>query len=271
MTTSSPVTSPRPRAALEIVPVTFRQAATFIAAHHRHHGPPQGMKFTLGVAHDAGLVGVAVVGRPLARHFDDGRTAEITRTCTDGTPNANSKLYAASWQATRALGYRRLITYTHHRVCRTCDRTEDVHTTDAGTRPGRRIVAPPSGCAHHGCTCPRYESGETGASLRAVGFRATAHLPAHRGWDRPSRHRQPQRHTVPRTRWEICRTPNRTRRTGHRHRGDDPPHASGTATLRTRHPGGHDDKPPADHDQEHAHSARSRGRCCACTADEPRA
>src|SRR5689334_4389572 len=69
--------------ALNIVPVTFRQARAYIAAHHyRHHRPPQGMKFTLGVATKETLVGVAVVGRPIARHLDDGITAEVTRTCT---------------------------------------------------------------------------------------------------------------------------------------------------------------------------------------------
>jgi hypothetical protein len=33
---------------------------------------------------------------------------------TDSTPNACSMLYAACWRAARALGYRRLITYTQH-------------------------------------------------------------------------------------------------------------------------------------------------------------
>lgn len=61
---------------------------------------------------NGGLVGVAVAGRPVARHFDDGLTLEVSRTCTDGTPNANSKLYGAIWRAASALGYRRLITYT---------------------------------------------------------------------------------------------------------------------------------------------------------------
>jgi hypothetical protein len=44
--------------------------------------------------------------------LDDGLTLELTRCCTDGTPHAASKLYAAAWRATRALGYKRLITYT---------------------------------------------------------------------------------------------------------------------------------------------------------------
>ena len=58
------------------------------------------------------LRGVAIVGRPVARAFDDGLTLEVTRTATDGTRNANSMLYASCWAAAKALGFRRLITYT---------------------------------------------------------------------------------------------------------------------------------------------------------------
>jgi hypothetical protein len=54
------------------------------------------------------------VGRPVARHFDDGHAAEVTRTCTLGTRNANSMLLRAAWRAARAMGYRTLITYTQH-------------------------------------------------------------------------------------------------------------------------------------------------------------
>lgn len=97
---------------LTIVPVSFRQASDFVAAVHRHHKPPRGMKFALGVADDGELVGVAMVGRPVARHYDDGLTLEVNRTATDGSANANSMLYGAAWRAAKALGYRRLITYT---------------------------------------------------------------------------------------------------------------------------------------------------------------
>ena len=97
---------------LTIVPVTFRQACQFIETHHRHHRPPRGMKFAIGVTGDDGLVGVATAGRPVARHLDDGVTLEVTRTCTVGEPNANSMLYGAAWRAARAMGYLRLITYT---------------------------------------------------------------------------------------------------------------------------------------------------------------
>lgn len=97
---------------LRIVPVRFADACGFIVEHHRHHGAPIGMKFCLGVAAGDKLVGVAVVGRPVARSYDDGRTLEVNRTATDGTRNANSMLYGAAWRAAKALGYDRLITYT---------------------------------------------------------------------------------------------------------------------------------------------------------------
>ena len=97
---------------LQLVPVTFDEACGFVAMWHRHHHPPVGHKFSLGVADGTTLVGVAMVGRPVARAYDDGRTLEVNRTATDGTRNANSMLYAAAWKVTRNLGYRRLITYT---------------------------------------------------------------------------------------------------------------------------------------------------------------
>jgi hypothetical protein len=98
---------------LTIVPLTFRHACAFVAKHHRHNKPPRGTKFCLGVCDDAGdLRGVAMVGRPVARSFDDGLTAEVNRTCTDGCPNANSALYGAAWRVASAMGYRRLVTYT---------------------------------------------------------------------------------------------------------------------------------------------------------------
>lgn len=99
--------------ALRIVPVRFEDACGFVEMWHRHHAPPVGHKFSIGVADDDDrLVGVAIVGRPVARHYDDGMTLEVTRTATDGTSNANSMLYGAAWQAAKGMGFRRLITYT---------------------------------------------------------------------------------------------------------------------------------------------------------------
>jgi hypothetical protein len=99
--------------ALSIVPITLAEANGFVFQHHRHHRPVPGAKFCVAVAADGiGIVGVAIVGRPVARMIDDGWTLEVNRTCTDGTKNANSMLYGACRRAAWALGYRKLITYT---------------------------------------------------------------------------------------------------------------------------------------------------------------
>lgn len=99
---------------LELRPVTFRQACAFVAEHHRHHKPPRGHKFSIGCVNEDGeLVGVIMVGRPVARHYDDGVTAEVNRSCVlESARNANSMLYGAAWRAAKAMGYQRLITYT---------------------------------------------------------------------------------------------------------------------------------------------------------------
>jgi len=60
---------------------------------------------------DGRLHGVAIVGRPVSRHLDDGLTAEVTRLCTDGLPNACSFLYSACVRIARDMGYEKIITY----------------------------------------------------------------------------------------------------------------------------------------------------------------
>lgn len=98
---------------LQLVPVNWDTARAFCRAWHRHHPkPPPGHLWRHGVAAGDLLVGVALVGRPVARHFDDGRTVEVNRSVTDGYPNANSMLYGAVARAAFALGYRRVVTYT---------------------------------------------------------------------------------------------------------------------------------------------------------------
>jgi hypothetical protein len=93
-------------------PVTIGDAKAFVAAHHRHHKPPQSGLFAVGCSLGGVVVGVAVVGRPVARGLQDGWTAEVTRVATTGERNACSMLYGAAWRAARALGYRKLVTYT---------------------------------------------------------------------------------------------------------------------------------------------------------------
>lgn len=124
---------------LRLVPVSFATACDFVALHHRHHKPPVGHVFSIGVADGDELVGVAMVGRPVARMSDDGLTLEVNRTCVADAHNANSMLYGACARAAFALGYLRLITYT--------------------------------------------QQGESGASLRAAGWRVIAERKPRPGWD----------------------------------------------------------------------------------------
>ena len=97
---------------MRVVPMQFRAARDYVAANHRHRLAPAGGLFAIGAAEGETIVGVVIIGRPVSRHLDDGVTVEVTRLCTDGSRNACSLLYAAARRAARALGYRRLITYT---------------------------------------------------------------------------------------------------------------------------------------------------------------
>lgn len=97
---------------LELVPITLRAAHIFVDDVHRHHKRSQGGLFAVGCSDGEHVVGVAVIARPVARQYQDGWTAEVRRVATNGTHNACSMLYGAAWRACRALGYRRLVTYT---------------------------------------------------------------------------------------------------------------------------------------------------------------
>ena len=98
--------------ALVLRPTSLKDARRFVGRIHRHNKAPQGGLFAVGVECGGALVGVAIVGRPVARGLDDGRTAEVTRVATDGAINACSLLYGAAARAAKALGYDRIITYT---------------------------------------------------------------------------------------------------------------------------------------------------------------
>lgn len=97
---------------MTIVPITYSQAKAYVDANHRHHSASQGCKFCIGILDDSEvLCGVAMCGRPVSRHLDDGYTLEINRVCTDGTRNACSMLYGACVRVAKAMGYKKVITY----------------------------------------------------------------------------------------------------------------------------------------------------------------
>ena len=97
---------------LELRPISFAEASAFVRDNHRHNKPPVGHKFSISVYSDGRLCGVVMVGRPVGRYLDDGVTLEVNRLCTDGTKNACTILYGAAWRAAKALGYKRIFTYT---------------------------------------------------------------------------------------------------------------------------------------------------------------
>lgn len=121
---------------MNLCPMTITEAKAFVAAHHRHHKPPVSGLFAVAAEENGVIIAVAVVGRPVARMLADGYTAEVTRLCSTvaerlangHAPGVCSMLYAAAWRACRALGYRRLVTYTL--------------PEEGGGKPSRRGVAP---------------------------------------------------------------------------------------------------------------------------------
>jgi hypothetical protein len=99
---------------MKIVNLTVANANDFVKEHHRHSKPVQGHKFSIGAVDDnLDLLGVCIVGRPVARKLDDGLTAEITRLCVleDAPKNVCSFLYRAAWRAWSAMGGERIVTY----------------------------------------------------------------------------------------------------------------------------------------------------------------
>lgn len=140
---------------LRLSPITLTEANEFVEDHHRHSVPTIGHRFSLAAAKGDTVVGVAIVGRPIARGLDDGWTLEALRVCTDGTRNACSFLYGAAWRATRALGYRRLVTYT---------RVDEPGTSLIAS--GWRVVAEVSARSWDTPTRPRVDRDERVPRLR---------------------------------------------------------------------------------------------------------
>lgn len=97
---------------LAIKPISLAKANDFVKTLHRHHSEVQGHKFSIAAYDNEKIVGVCIVGRPVSRFLDDGKTLEVTRLCTDGTKNACSILYARAARIAKDMGYEKIITYT---------------------------------------------------------------------------------------------------------------------------------------------------------------
>lgn len=143
-------------------PITLEEANEFVRRHHRHSNPVLGCKFVIGAMVGGGgdchgnIVGVAIVGRPVARELQNDWTCEVTRVCTDGTKNACSFLYAAAWRAAKAMGYRRMVTYT----------TKSESGSSLKALTGWKVVAEVKARSWHTPSRPRVDKHELQERLR---------------------------------------------------------------------------------------------------------
>lgn len=148
---------------MQLRPISIKAASRIVRDWHRHLDAPQGARFALSAWKDGRLVGVALVGNPVARMTmlkgieNDKPEIEVIRVATDGTRNACSFLYSRAKRAAQALGYIKVRTKT----------------------------------------LPE----EGGASLRAVGAQQTGETRAQQ-WDRANRRRS-EKPMTPKLNWDL--------------------------------------------------------------------
>ena len=98
---------------MKIKPYTLRAANEYVRKYHRHSKVVVGCKFCIAAVDEKDqVIGVAIVGRPVARYLDDGYTGEIVRTCTEGVKTVKSFLYGACARIWKEMGGTKILTYT---------------------------------------------------------------------------------------------------------------------------------------------------------------
>jgi len=148
---------------LRLGPISLGDAKAFIREHHRHNPPPVSWRWGHGIWNGSDLVGVAMVGRPVARMLDASAIVEVNRLCIDPgldpelVWNACSMLYGEAAHEAKRRGFAQIITYT-------------------------------------------LES-EAGTALKACGWTAAAKTKGG-SWNRPSRARSDVAPTCRKVRWE---------------------------------------------------------------------
>lgn len=148
---------------LRLESIKLKDAKAWIRKHHRHNAPPVSWRWGHAVYNGPDLIGVAMVGRPVARMLDHTRIVEVNRLCVDPSVpgwmvwNACSMMYGAAVKEARARGFERVITYT-------------LET-------------------------------ESGGSLKASGFEPVAKTKGG-SWNRDKRKRTDKAPTTRKTRWE---------------------------------------------------------------------
>ena len=96
---------------IHAVPLSVLAANAFVAKYHRHHQPVVQAKFCVGAVRDSVLIGVVIVERPKARMLDNGDRVEVTRMCTNGSPQTCSFLYSRAARIAREMGFSEVVTY----------------------------------------------------------------------------------------------------------------------------------------------------------------
>lgn len=104
-------------------PITRDAANAVITMWHRHHKAVRSHRSACAAYLDGELVGVVVVANPVARALQNGVTSEVVRLCCrGGDRNVASRLLGAAWASDRALGVRRMVSYTRADEDGTCYR-----------------------------------------------------------------------------------------------------------------------------------------------------
>lgn len=98
--------------AIDLRPMTLAEAGAFVTKHHRHHKKKHA-RWSVGAEVNGELVGVVVVGNPVAVGLNNGKTFEVLRLCVveDAPRNTCSRLLGAAWRASKAMGVTRLVSY----------------------------------------------------------------------------------------------------------------------------------------------------------------
>lgn len=103
---------------LDIGDITLAKAKAFVLEHHRHCDPPAGWRFGAGIRNGDELIGVVMVGRPVARMLDPKQVLEVNRLClstavTEGLAwNACSMAYGWAAREAKRRNYAKIVTYT---------------------------------------------------------------------------------------------------------------------------------------------------------------
>jgi hypothetical protein len=103
---------------LDIRPIDRESARRFVARHHTHCRPPVTWRFHTAIYNGRTLLGVALVGNPVAPALNGRGIVEVNRLCIRRDTaaalkwNAGSKLYGWCAREAARQGWQKIITYT---------------------------------------------------------------------------------------------------------------------------------------------------------------